>query len=51
MSKILQERTEDSLVVLISGYGLNDYKEYQEAGMKLVYADRRTLIFVKTFVE
>lgn len=51
MSKILRERTEDSLVVLISGYDLNGYKEYQEAGMKLVYSGRRTLIFVKLFVE
>ena len=49
--KIRQEWVDGVMVVIISGYDLTDYKVYQSDGMKLVYADRRTLIFVKLFDE
>lgn len=50
MSKtILRKWTEGLLVIHILDYDLNDLKEYQDAGMKLVYSDRRNLIFVRSF--
>ena len=50
MSKtIIREWTEGVLVIKILGYDLNDIKEYQAAGMKLIYSDRRCIMFVKSF--
>ena len=48
MSKtIIREWTEDVLVIKILGYDLNDIKEYQAAGMKLIYSGSRCIIFCK----
>ena len=50
MSKtIIREWVEGFLVIKIIGYDLNDIKEYQDAGMKLIYADSRCIMFVKSF--
>ena len=52
MSKtIIREWTEGLLSIKIIGYDLNDIKEYEGAGMKLVYSGYRTVIFVKSFDE
>ena len=50
MSKtIISEWVEGFLVIKIIGYDLNDIKEYYYAGMKVIYSDRRCIMFVKSF--